>query len=216
MCPSSSPAIRKALCHSHRKGQKELIASLVLARVTIPRKERMKIRRVVTGHTPDGKATVASDTEIDPITIALAPETEFNILWGADAAPTFPDDGSPHSFLNYFPPVGGFRFVLFTLPRESVLPSEQLDMRAALKEVEEKLPGLIAHMERDNPGMHTTDTIDFEYIISGEVWLELDDGEEVHLRAGDTVVQNGTRHAWRNKGSEPCRMAICLIGAHRR
>jgi len=27
----------------------------------------MKIRRVVTGHTPDGKSTVASDTEVDAI-----------------------------------------------------------------------------------------------------------------------------------------------------
>jgi len=63
--------------------------------------------------------------------------------------------------------------------------------------------------------MHVSDTIDFEYIISGEVVLELDDGVEVRLRAGDTLVQNGTRHAWRNRGSEPCRMVCCLIGAHR-
>lgn len=175
----------------------------------------MKIRRVVTGHTPDGKATVASDTEVDAITAALAPQAEFYRPWGADSAPTFPDDGSPRPFPAYFPPVGGFRFGLFTVPAQSVMPPEQLDMDAALKEFEEKLPGFIAHIELDKPGMHTTDTIDFEYVISGEVWLELDDGVEVHLRAGDTVVQNGTRHAWRNRGSEPCRMVICLIGAHR-
>jgi quercetin dioxygenase-like cupin family protein len=88
-------------------------------------------------------------------------------------------------------------------------------MESALLECEERLPGLLGHMENDSPGMHTTDTIDFEYVISGEVWLELDDGKEVHLRPGDTVVQNGTRHAWRNKGSEPCRMAVCMVGARR-
>ena len=82
--------------------------------------------------------------------------------------------------------------------------------------MEEKLPGMAAHMEPDNPGMHTTDTIDFEYVISGEVWLELDNGEEARLKAGDTVVQNGTRHAWRDKSSEPCQMVVCLIGANRR
>ena len=59
------------------------------------------------------------------------------------------------------------------------------------------------------PGMHTTATIDFEVVLDGEIWLELDDGVEVHLRAGDTVVQNGTRHAWRNHGdtrraASPC------------
>jgi mannose-6-phosphate isomerase-like protein (cupin superfamily) len=88
-------------------------------------------------------------------------------------------------------------------------------MKTALMECEEKMPGLLRYIENENPGMHTTDTIDFEYVISGEVWLELDNGEEVHLRPGDTVVQNGTRHAWRNKGSEPCRMAVCMIGARR-
>jgi quercetin dioxygenase-like cupin family protein len=89
-------------------------------------------------------------------------------------------------------------------------------MEIALKEVEEKLPGVIAVQEPDHPGIHTTDSIDFEYIISGEVWLELDDGIEVHLRAGDTIVQNGTRHAWRNKGTIPCQMVLCMIGAQRK
>lgn len=176
----------------------------------------MKIRRVVTGHTPDGKATVASDTQVEPVTVALLPGMEFHRLWGADSAPTFPDDGSPHPGSTYFPPLGGFRFGLFTLPPDSVTPAGEVDMEWALKEAEEKLPGAIAHLEPDNPGMHTTDTIDFEYIISGEVWLELDDGVEVHLRAGDTVVQNGTRHAWRNKGSVQCRIITILVGAQRR
>ena len=175
----------------------------------------MRIRRVVTGHTLEGKARIASDTEVDGITVALAPGVEFHRLWGADKAPTFPDDGSPLPFNTYFPAVGGFRFGLFSIPPQTVVPSGKLDIEAALKEIEEKLPGLAATLEPANPGMHTTDTIDYEYVISGEVWLELDDGVEVHLRAGDTVVQNGTRHAWRNKGSEPCRMVVCLIGAHR-
>ena len=88
-------------------------------------------------------------------------------------------------------------------------------MKSALMECEEKMPDLLSYMENDNPGMHTTDTIDFEYVISGKVWLELDDHKEVHLRPGDTVVQNGTRHAWRNNGSEPCRIVVCMVGAHR-
>ena len=176
----------------------------------------MKVRRVVTGHTRDGKATIASDMEVDAITLGFLPEAEFYRLWGADEAPRFPDDGSPRPAPAYFPPVGGFRFGLFTVPPESVAQPEDLDIQSALAEIEEKLPGLAAYMEPDHPGMHTTDTIDFEYVVSGEVWLELDDGKEVHLRAGDTVVQNGTRHAWRNKRSVPCRMVVCMIGAHRR
>jgi mannose-6-phosphate isomerase-like protein (cupin superfamily) len=175
----------------------------------------MKVRRVVTGHTADGKATVASDTAVDALTLNLLPGAEFYRLWGADQAPTFPDDGSARPVPTYFPPVGGFRFGIFTVGPGAVAMPKDLNIQLALAEIEEKLPGLAAHLEPGNPGMHTTDTVDFEYVISGEVWLELDNGEEVHLRAGDTVVQNGTRHAWRNKGTEPCRMVYCLVGAHR-
>lgn len=45
---------------------------------------------------------------------------------------------------------------------------------------------------------------------------ELDDGAEVLLGAGDTAVQNGTRRAWRNRGDEPCRMAVFMAGAYRK
>ena len=85
-----------------------------------------------------------------------------------------------------------------------------------MRDVEEKFPGVLAHLEPNTPGIHTTDTIDFEYVVSGEIWLALDDGVEVCLRAGDTVVQNGTRHRWVNKREEPCTMVLCMIGVHRR
>lgn len=175
----------------------------------------MKVRRVVTGHTADGKATIASDMEVEAITLSAFDIGEFHRLWGADAPPTFPDGGSPRPMWSYFPPVGGFRFGLFSVPPEQPGTPDPVDLEKGLREMEEKLPGLLPVLEPDNPGMHTTNTIDFEYVISGEVWLELDDGVQVHLHPGDTVVQNGTRHAWRNKGSEPCRMVVCLIGARR-
>lgn len=175
----------------------------------------MKVRRVVTGHTADGKATVASDEEVDGIRLDLLPGYEFHRLWGADEAPTYPDDGSPLPAAAYFPPLGGFRVGLFTVPPETTLAPDDIDVGAALEELEQALPGMAAHMEPGEPGMHTTDTVDFEYVVSGEVTLELDDGEEVHLQAGDTLVQSGTRHAWRNRSSEPCQMVVVLIGARR-
>jgi len=70
-------------------------------------------------------------------------------------------------------------------------------------------------LEPDHPGMHTTDTVDYDVVLSGEVWLELDDGAEVHLKPGDCVVQNGTRHAWHNKTDQPCTLAVVLVGARR-
>ena len=57
--------------------------------------------------------------------------------------------------------------------------------------------------------------MDYCVILSGEVWLELGDGALTCLRAGDTVVQNGTRHAWRNLGGEPVTMTVVMVGTQR-
>ena len=85
---------------------------------------------------------------------------------------------------------------MFQLPPESPqsAASQVTNVEAGLAELEARLPGAGLYFEPDNPGMHTTPTIDFEVVLDGEVWLELDDGAEVLLRPGDTVVQNGTRH----------------------
>lgn len=173
----------------------------------------MGIRRVVTGHDSDGKAVFASDEQVEAITLDLLPQTEFYRLWGADGPVHLPDDGSQPAGHAYFPPVGGFRVGLFTVAPDSVSMLENLDIEAALTEMETQLPGLSSHLEPDHPGMHTTATVDFEYVVSGRCVLELDNGATRELAAGDTVVQNGTRHAWRNPYDQPCVMVVMIVGA---
>ena len=174
----------------------------------------MQIRRVVTGHDGEGKAVFARDELVDGFEPTLMPGSAFHRLWGGDEPPRFPDDGSPPPAPTYFPPVGGFRFGTFTLPPAGTTPPADLDVAAAIAEVDAALPGMLGHMEPGDPGMHTTATIDFEVVLAGEVVLELDDGAEVTLRPGDTVVQNGTRHRWHNRGPEPAMLAVFLVGAH--
>jgi uncharacterized cupin superfamily protein len=55
--------------------------------------------------------------------------------------------------------------------------------------------------------MQKTRTLDFCLILEGEVTLVLDT-EEVQLKAGDSVIQRGTNHAWSNRSDRPCRIAI--------
>jgi mannose-6-phosphate isomerase-like protein (cupin superfamily) len=176
---------------------------------------QVKVRRVVTGHDASGRSVFASDEEVEPLTPELFAGWEFHALWGGDRTPAFPDDGSEPAWTSYFPALEGFRFSLSTIPPEGSEAPDDLDLAAAEAEAERLLPGMLAVLEPDDPGMHTTDTIDFEVILSGELILELDDGVERRLRAGDTVVQNGTRHRWRNPGSEPCVMAVFMVGARR-
>ncbi len=175
----------------------------------------MMVRRVVTGRGSDGKSVVVADDQVEPITAGLLSGTAFHMIWGSDDPPAAPTAGDHPQERGYFPPPGGYRFVFFTLGPDSVTMPEDLDLEAAIAELRAKLPGLAEVMEPDHPGMHTTDTVDLDLVISGEVWLELDDGHEVHLRAGDCVIQNGTRHAWHNHSSEPAVMFGALLGAQR-
>jgi mannose-6-phosphate isomerase-like protein (cupin superfamily) len=176
----------------------------------------VQVRRVVTGTDAQGKSVFASDELVDGITMALAPGLEFHRLWGSDAAAVLPDAGGPRPPLPYFPGPAGFRFDLFTVPPDHLEPPADLDVPAALAEMEAALPGMVGDARRDGDSeLHATDTIDYEYVISGRVILELDDGATVELGPGDTVVQNGTRHVWRNPYDEPCRMVLVLVGATR-
>jgi hypothetical protein len=39
------------------------------------------------------------------------------------------------------------------------------------------------------------------------------DDSEVHVQAGDVVIQQGTNHAWVNRSDKPCQVAFVLIDA---
>ena len=65
-----------------------------------------------------------------------------------------------------------------------------------------------------HPYMQQTRTLDFCLVLEGEITLVLDT-EEVHLAAGDTVVQRGTNHAWSNRSNAPCRIAFSSHDAFR-
>jgi quercetin dioxygenase-like cupin family protein len=61
--------------------------------------------------------------------------------------------------------------------------------------------------------MHRTVTIDYAVVLSGEIVLLLDGGEEKTLRVGDMLVQQGVNHEWCNRGDVPCRVLFVLVSA---
>ena len=134
---------------------------------------------------------------------------------GADTMPSLPDAGAESNYRTWFPPDGGFRFELITLPPDGTPRSIGMDPAQALAETAKLLPGLMPVMDPKHPGWHATDTIELIYIASGGCVLKLDSGETVQLKAGDTLIQNGSRHAWDNPGRVPCAL-IVSIGVRRR
>jgi hypothetical protein len=175
------------------------------------------VRRVVTGEASDGSSIIASDTLVEPIEVALLPGVEFFDLWGADAMPPLPNDGAEPLYRDWFPHPGGFRFELIVLPPEIKPGTADANgpSASALAETERLLPGLLSAMDPKHPGMHRTDTIDLIYVTSGACVLELDGGAKVELKAGDTIVQNGPRHAWHNPYGAPCGLLTVSIGVPR-
>jgi len=63
-----------------------------------------------------------------------------------------------------------------------------------------------------HPYMQKTRTLDLCLVLEGEITLVLDT-QEVQLKAGDTIVQRGTNHAWSNRSSKPCTIAFSIHDA---
>ena len=170
-------------------------------------------RRIVTGNV-NGKAVVRSDEPLLAYEFKTVPGYEHTLIW---VNPTTPDLSTEQSFDRYpdsvVPGPGGTSLHFVTFPPGLVFADPSFDAEAAQEEALVRLRGLADHFEKEDPGMHKTNTVDYAVVYDGEMWLELDDGETLHLNRGDVVVQNGTRHAWRNKGTKPVTMLFFLNGA---
>jgi hypothetical protein len=170
-------------------------------------------RRIVTGNV-NGKAVVQSDEPLLAYQFKTVSGYEHTLIW---VNPATPDLSTEQRFDSYpdsvVPGPGGSSLHFVTFPPGSVFADPSFNARAAQEEALVRLRGLADHFEKEDPGMHRTNTVDYALVYDGEIWLELDDAKTVHLKKGDVVVQNGTRHAWRNKGNAPVTMLFFLNGA---
>jgi mannose-6-phosphate isomerase-like protein (cupin superfamily) len=170
-------------------------------------------RRIVTGNV-NGKAVVRSDEPLPAYEFKTVRGYEYTLIW---VNPATPDLSKEQTFDSYpdsvVPGPGGTSLHFVTFPPGSAFADPSFDATAAQEEALVRLRGLADHFEKEDPAMHKTNTVDYSVVYRGEIWMELDDGETVHLKRGDVVVQNGTRHAWRNKGTKPVTMLFFLNGA---
>jgi cupin domain len=172
------------------------------------------MRRVVTGHDAQGRSIVASDGT-PPRTHHFKGWPGFvNALgWSTEASVPVTRAGEDPTgkVATMIPDPGSTRLILLTLPPDSTMASADFDGALYGTEQATHNPGLAETFDAD--GMHTTPTIDYIFVLKGEVWLRLDDSAETHLQTGDVVVQNATRHGWSNRTDQPAELACVLIGA---
>ena len=183
-------------------------AALFGAGYVVAQQKEPQIRRVVTKLDESGKAVVMLD-ERTPLVRPRGPAYVGN-LWVTEASP--PDFSwradRGKTKIGLMPPKGGSVFRVVEFPPESdalahIGSGKMQDVVGAAGTPAKGVPPR-------HPLMHRTRTLDYAIILSGEIDMLLDEGE-VHLKAGDVVVQQATNHAWINRGREPCRIAFILL-----
>jgi mannose-6-phosphate isomerase-like protein (cupin superfamily) len=161
-------------------------------------------RRVVTGHR-NGKGTVLFDGPAPNRRLRQASGLVSTLLWVTDESPADISGSADRAEreIGVPPPPRGSLFRMVEFPPAGKAMSRE----AVLKEM-----GLAGQSASAHPGMHKTRSVDYAVVIEGEIDMVLDEGE-VHLAAGDVLVQQGTNHAWVNRGERPCRIAFVLLDA---
>lgn len=168
-----------------------------------------RARRVVTGLDARGRSTIVSDgvTETRLVTEAYT----LNHLWQATSlpAPVLAENTLRHDVV-IPPPPAGYTYMITTVPPDRDWDYEGGYARAL---AESGAPDAIVD-GGGIAGLHETDTVDIVTVISGEVWAVLEEAETL-LQSGDTLVQRGTKHTWRNRSDSPCKLVVIHFGAAR-
>lgn len=173
------------------------------------------VRRVVTGHDDSGDAGVVSDgpapfVHVTPTIIGRTSTDIWRTL----------DTPAPIATRAEEPTMGPRRQLPTkrgTVLRINTYPPESESIRYLSQEGSKELFAALGNEQAStfgrggrHPLMHRTETIDYAIVLEGEIYMVLDRGD-VHLKAGDVVVQCGTNHAWSNRSDRQCKVAFVLI-----
>ena len=170
------------------------------------------VRRVVTTIDRNDKAVVLFDGATPHKKVRPQTGTVSRLLWVTDQTPADLSGAADRAAadIGIMPPRGGSVFRIVEFPPETP-ESRKLDPNTMHQSLGDGAPK--RGLPPRHHAMHRTRTVDdYAVVMAGEIDMLLDDSE-IHLKAGDVLVQQGTNHAWVNRGTEPCRIAFILIDA---
>jgi mannose-6-phosphate isomerase-like protein (cupin superfamily) len=169
------------------------------------------VRRVVTAIDKNDKAVVLMDSPIPHKKVRPQAQTVSRLIWVTDQTPADLSGTSDRARVDIgiMPPRGGSVFRIVEFPPETA-EMRKLDPATMHHSLGDGAPK--RGLPPRHPAMHRTRTVDYAVVMAGEIDMLLDE-EEIHLKAGDVLVQQGTNHAWVNRGTQTCRIAFVLIDA---
>lgn len=172
------------------------------------------VRRIVTGHNPKGRSVIVSDA-LSPHAMALAGVSNFGVtdIWKTAGAPAN-NEGNGDACTGKIalaPPASGtvFRVVQFP-PDKDYVGKWKPD--AAFASLGDSGAEAIHENAERHEAMHSTNSVDYAFVLEGEIWAVLDE-DEVLMKAGDVLVQRGTSHAWSNRSDYPSMVGFVLVDA---
>lgn len=136
-----------------------------------------KLRRIVTGENAEGQSRIVADEWISPFSRA---GIDLFPLWGVAELPVkMPLTGLENA--ENAQGLGVVRTAVGVLPPNKLVGSDD--------------DGSIVF---DSEGFHQTDSVDIAFVVSGTVTLSVPGEPDTDVHAGESIVQNGALHAWRN------------------
>jgi mannose-6-phosphate isomerase-like protein (cupin superfamily) len=187
---------------------REAICSLATILFACSTADASDIRRVVTGLDANNKAVVLFDSRVP-----LKPG-EYGLhstnLWVTNTYPlgfSFKDDTSAIP-VGVSPLDNGTKFRVVEFPPLDAATEAKMGPGYLMKAVGAVAPA--RGLPVTHPLMHRTRSVDYAVVLSGEIDMMLDESV-VHLKPGDTIVQQATNHAWVNHGTEMCRILFVLM-----
>jgi hypothetical protein len=163
-------------------------------------------RVIVTGKDQSGKSQVLEDLQV-----GVSGPGNFN-FWQSLQGVSPLDSSAAKSPTNFFPGASGTMFRLFSIPAANPeMTPQDLEKLQEWFFNEVGFAGARVDTTR-HPLMHTTPTLDYVILLSGEISLLLDRGEPVPLKPFDAVVQRATNHFWVNTGTTPALLMSVMVG----
>jgi len=174
------------------------------------------VRRIISVDDANGKSRAIADGPAPDVrTDPARPGYTSTRIWVTDRTPARIEGitdtlDAPHTLEA---PPGGSVCRIVTFP-----PDDSFMARVGASEVQTYFTAMGSPQASTysatspHPYIQKTCTLDLCLVLEGEITLVLDT-QEVQLKAGDTIVQRGTNHAWSNRSTKPCTIAFSIHDA---
>ena len=168
----------------------------------------LQFQRIVTGHKADGTSCFLHEGDAESAVEQIGRGLRFYELWETDGplALNMGDEDAGRRPFSHHPPQGGTRFRIVEFLPDAEHSEDRIAADFASMDVVQQVGN------REDPTMHRNETVDYNIILSGEIYAVTEEGERL-LRPGDVIIQRGTAHTWRNRSAHPCVFASIMVSA---